>query len=70
MLDDKMLSAPSAPITSTPHISAGKAPVLYLRDVFWGETNLKVVKGKVPIHEEEDDEEELRKLRAEMAIAS
>ncbi|KAH8149387.1 uncharacterized protein LAJ45_06466 [Morchella importuna] len=50
VLDDKMLGAPSAPITSTPHISA--------------------VKGKVPIHEEEDDEEELRKLRAEMAIAS
>ncbi|KAI5841416.1 Snf7-domain-containing protein [Morchella snyderi] len=48
VLDDKMLGAPSAPITSTPHI----------------------IKGKVPIREEEDDEEELRKLRAEMAIAS
>lgn len=66
-LDNKMLTAPSAPIASTPqHVGAGK---FIIPDLMIGVTqrlNSTVVKGKATAAEE-DDEEELRQLQAAMA---
>lgn len=67
-LDNKMLTAPSAPIASTPqHVSVGKFIELisYPRDIFPKLTPI-LVKGKAAAAEE-DDEEELRQLQAAMA---
>lgn len=65
-LDNKMLTAPSAPIASTPqHVGAGKLiPVPCWR--YPSKAKVAVVKGKATA-EEEDDEEELRQLQAAMA---
>lgn len=71
-LDDKMLKTGTVPVSDDIHrlpaVANGeseswntlRAPPL---------TNTLSVKGKTPVHaEEEDEEEELRKLQAEMAM--
>jgi charged multivesicular body protein 4 len=75
VLDDKMLHTGQVPVAdqigrlpSAP--DTGKFAALHL----WGNNGRgkltrPVVKGKAPVHaEEEDEEEELRKLQAEMAM--
>lgn len=64
-LDNKMLTAPSAPIASTPHVGAGEFIVLPDQR-YSSKTEYTIVKGKATA-EEEDDEEELRQLQAAMA---
>lgn len=71
-LDDKMLKTGSVPVADEIHrlpaVSNGESELL---NTFKSPplTNQLSVKGKAPVHaEEEDEEEELRKLQAEMAM--
>lgn len=67
-LDNKMLTAPSAPIASTPqHVGAGKFIISVPNQSYLLKAKFTLVKGKAMAEEEEDDEEELRQLQAAMA---
>lgn len=65
-LDNKMLTAPSAPIAATPHVGAGEFIVPIPIKRYSSKAEYTIVKGKATA-EEEDDEEELRQLQAAMA---
>jgi charged multivesicular body protein 4 len=60
-LDDKMISAPAAPVNAT---SQAVRPSTKQPLFFFFKTNMCIVAKNV----EEDEEEELRKLQAEMAM--
>jgi charged multivesicular body protein 4 len=71
-LDNKMLKTGTVPVSDEIHRLPAAAngeskspPALSFKDSL----TLGPVKGKTPVHaEEEDEEEELRKLQAEMAM--
>lgn len=70
-LDNKMLKTGTVPVSDEVHRlpAAANGPCKY---ILWFETPVLIsylVRGKAPVQaEEEDEEEELRKLQAEMAM--
>ncbi len=70
-LDNKMLKTGTVPVSDEIH----RLPAAANGESKWKNTsarirtNIGTVRGKAPVHaEEEDEEEELRKLQAEMAM--
>lgn len=70
-LDNKMLKTGTVPVSDEIHrlpAAANGERKLFRSYYVVPYTDLIIVKGKAPVHEEEDEEEELRKLQAEMAM--
>lgn len=73
-LDNKMLKTGTVPVSDEIHrlpaAANGERKCDEMKRYLVGRhTNFEIVKGKAPVHaEEEDEEEELRKLQAEMAM--
>jgi charged multivesicular body protein 4A/B len=71
-LDNKMLKTGTVPVSDEIHRlpAAANGERKFWRPVSCQDSlTLEPVKGKAPVHaEEEDEEEELRKLQAEMAM--
>lgn len=82
VLDEKMLKTGTVPVSDSvqrlPNVAVGEGGLLVLPlivfDTLWPADlsfSLVVVRGKAParhVQEEDDEEEELRKLQAEMAM--
>lgn len=74
-LDDKMLKTGTVPVSDEIHrLPAAangecKSQAAFFDKELHTDSFISLVKGKAPVHaEEEDEEEELRKLQAEMAM--
>jgi charged multivesicular body protein 4 len=71
-LDDKMLKTGTVLVADKIHrlpavVNGDREPPPFLSKLKYG-ANALAVKKKQPAHQEEDDEEELRKLQVEMAM--
>jgi len=70
-LDNKMLKTGTVPVSDEIHRlpAAANGERKFFESPLFQLLTLRSVKGKAPVHaEEEDEEEELRKLQAEMAM--
>lgn len=67
-LDERMLGAPAAPVTATPGMVKPGTILPVLEVTKGGGANGPLVAAKKVAPVEDDEEEELRKLQAEMAM--